>query len=91
MADLTAITTPFGLLDEATRAELKAHGGPYEVYAGDRGWYPKPYSNDWPLSVTIRVKPAVPVSIGYVPAMFQTEQACREAFPNRDPIRVQRL
>lgn len=31
--DLTAITTPFGLLDEATQEALKAHGGPYERYA----------------------------------------------------------
>ena len=35
--DLTAITTPFGLLDEATQAALKAHGGPYEAYFY-RGW-----------------------------------------------------
>ena len=35
--DLTAITTPFGLLDEATQAALKAHGGPYEAYYY-RGW-----------------------------------------------------
>lgn len=32
--DLTAITTPFGLLDAATQEALRAHGGPYEMYAG---------------------------------------------------------
>ena len=32
--DLTAITTPFGLLDETTQDALRAHGGPYEMYAG---------------------------------------------------------
>lgn len=43
--DLTAITTPFGLLDEATQEALRAHGGPYEMWDGaewDEGipaWY----------------------------------------------------
>lgn len=32
MTDLTAITTPFGLLDRETQEALKAHGGPYEIY-----------------------------------------------------------
>lgn len=35
--DLTAITTPFGLLDEETQEALRAHGGPYERYYGE-GW-----------------------------------------------------
>lgn len=33
--DLTAITTPFGLLDEATQEALRAHGGPYEWFDGE--------------------------------------------------------
>ena len=33
--DLTAITTPFGLLDEATQEALRAHGGPYEWWNGE--------------------------------------------------------
>lgn len=33
--DLTAITTPFGLLDAATQEALRAHGGPYEYFDGD--------------------------------------------------------
>ena len=35
--DLTAITTPFGLLDQATQDALRAHGGPYDWYASN-GW-----------------------------------------------------
>lgn len=31
--DLTAITTPFGLLDDATQGALMAHGGPWEYLA----------------------------------------------------------
>jgi hypothetical protein len=60
MTDLTAITTPFGLLDTETQEALKAHGGPYELWRGSLwgeagnaselgefdGWY------------TYRVKPA---------------------------------
>lgn len=36
--DLTKNTTPFGLLDEATQAALKAHGGPYEFWQLGRVW-----------------------------------------------------
>ncbi len=36
--DLTAITTPFGLLDTATREALKAHGGPYEHATPENNW-----------------------------------------------------
>lgn len=32
MTDLTAITTPYGLLDPETQRALKEHGGPYESY-----------------------------------------------------------
>lgn len=89
MADLTAITTPYGLLDETTRAELVAHGGPYEAYSGLRGWVAKPVPLDWSPAATYRVKPAPPpVTEGFVPVMFPTEAACRAAFPNREPIRV---
>lgn len=35
MTDLTKITTPFGLLDEATQEALKAHGGPFEWFSGE--------------------------------------------------------
>ncbi|WP_277022196.1 hypothetical protein [Paracoccus hibiscisoli] len=32
--DLTALEKPFGLLDAATQEALRAHGGPYEMFAG---------------------------------------------------------
>lgn len=38
MTDLTAITVPFGMLDEVhgpgTREAMRAHGGPYEFFNG---------------------------------------------------------
>ena len=34
MRDLTKITTPYGLLDEATQKALQDHGGPYEEWRG---------------------------------------------------------
>ncbi len=45
MQDLTKITTPFGLLDDETKAALIAHGGPYEVYNG--GWFDTDDCEDW--------------------------------------------
>ncbi|MFN7002211.1 MAG: hypothetical protein ACK4NW_02130 [Roseinatronobacter sp.] len=51
--DLTAIKTPFGLLDEATQQALRDHGGPYEIF-GTYGW-----SDGTPLfnpPFTVRVK-----------------------------------
>lgn len=38
MQDLTTITTPFGLLDEATQKALKEHGGPYELLSCLGAW-----------------------------------------------------
>ncbi len=38
MIDLAKITTPFGLLDDATRDALIAHGGPWEWYSDYDGW-----------------------------------------------------
>lgn len=56
--DLTAIKTPFGLLDREAQEALKAHGGPYEMWAGD-GWshHPSPAWDGW---YAYRVKPAPP-------------------------------
>lgn len=53
--DLTAITCPFGLLDDDTQARLKAHGGPYEFFRAD-GWFD--WSPAWAGDVVYRVKPA---------------------------------
>jgi len=53
--DLTAITTPLGLLDEATQKALKDDGGPYEFYNGDRWFERDPL---WYRTGTYRKKPA---------------------------------
>lgn len=58
--DLTTITMPFGLLDAETQEALKAHGGPYEVFAV-YGW--RPTLGDpqyWSDRYAYRVKPAPP-------------------------------
>ena len=58
--DLTAITTPFGLLDAATQDALRAHGGPYEFYSWDGVWRETPIEegDDFFNANTYRVKPA---------------------------------
>ncbi len=56
--DLTAITTPYGLLDDATREALKAHGGPYERWDGGF-WVTCGINPDWTRDV-YRVKPQPP-------------------------------
>lgn len=61
--DLTKITTPFGLLDEATQEALMAHGGPYQVWGGISGWNDCERSlkrDPWRNSFVYRVKPAPP-------------------------------
>jgi hypothetical protein len=55
--DLTAITTPFGLLDAETQGALRAHGGPYEIF-GACGWVD--YDPTWHTPCTYRVKPSPP-------------------------------
>lgn len=55
--DLTAITTPFGLLDEATQDALRAHGGPYQVFSGLK-WVPAVFGPMSSPAQTYRVKPA---------------------------------
>lgn len=58
MTDLTKITTPFGLLDAETQEALRAHGGPYEVWASGGEWIPT--NPAWNLSLVTRVKPQPP-------------------------------
>jgi hypothetical protein len=60
MIDLTAITTPFGLLDRETQEALKAHGGPWEVYTHLAGWEKTVGIPIWAKGNTYRVKPAPP-------------------------------
>ncbi len=59
MTDLTAITTPFGLLDRETQEALKAHGGPYEVYMSHPAIWTE-CQPAWYGCLAIRVKPAPP-------------------------------
>lgn len=56
--DLTAITTPFGLLDEAIKKAMRAHGGPYEMWDGEEWDEGIP---SWYGDCTYRVKPS-PIS-----------------------------
>ncbi len=58
MTDLTAITTPFGLLDDATREALRRHGGPYEWYL--RGGWRTPDETAFRDDIAYRVKPSPP-------------------------------
>lgn len=59
--DLTKINVPFGLLDDVygpgTAEALRAHGGPYEMFA-DEGWQAR--DPGWVSGATYRVKPAPP-------------------------------
>jgi hypothetical protein len=58
MTDLTAITTPFGLLDDATREALKSHGGPIQVWDHVNGF--SDVSPAWWPADVYRVKPQPP-------------------------------
>ena len=65
MADLTAITTPFGLLDRETQEALNAHSGPLEWVSCNGGWikWTNLPGNICPVNhghLTIRVRPAPP-------------------------------
>ena len=60
MTDLTAITTPFGLLDRETQEALKAHGGPYELWRGSLWGDVEPH-DDFDSWYAYRVKPAPPM------------------------------
>lgn len=89
--DLTAIKTPFGLLDRETQEALKAHGGPYEYLNSRCEWKDTPKCDDVP-GYAHRVKPAPPKPrTGYVSPRHFYESL--EAFwddygPDAEPIRV---
>jgi hypothetical protein len=57
--DLTQITTPFGLLDEETRAALQSHGGPWEYFSVHGAWEPS-VTPQWHAHCAYRVKPQQP-------------------------------
>ena len=87
--DLTAITTPFGLLDAATQDALRAHGGPYERYGDDGGWIPSE-NPVWYLGNAYRVKPA-PKRETVTRDMYadaETGLTYRDERPGTEPIRI---
>ncbi len=56
--DLTKITTPFGLLDEATQKALRECGGPWEIYSSPEGW--TGCDPSWGRMYAYRLKPQPP-------------------------------
>lgn len=74
--DLTAITTPFGLLDEATQDALEAHDGEIEYY-GSQGWVIKKPLWNRNLTYRARKKP-VEDSV--------THKACAFQIGSHEPI-----
>lgn len=58
VVDLTAITTPFGLLSEEVKSALAAHGGPYEI-VDESGWSEKLFKV-FGDKYTYRVRPLPP-------------------------------
>lgn len=95
MADLTAITTPFGLLDPETQEALKAHGGPYQAYFFMKGWTDWECPN-WDNHITYRVKafppaPPQPRTIylceepGLIPTIHKTAIDATEAALSYSP------
>lgn len=59
MTDLTALTTPFGLLDRETQEALKAHDGPWENYSDGAQWQTC-FNPKWYDRTVYRAKPAPP-------------------------------
>jgi hypothetical protein len=59
MTDLTKITTPFGLLDEATKKALRAAGEPYQRYIWEQ-WEDCGRSPTFYPDMTYRLKPQPP-------------------------------
>ena len=66
VVDLTAITTPFGLLDEVygpgAQEALRAHGGPWEGWCEGAKWE-KIHDPYWSVTSTYRVKPQPPAPV----------------------------
>jgi len=60
--DLTAITTPYGLLDAETKAALRAHGGTLEYANTNTDWefFPLAGRPCWTRGNVYRVKPQPP-------------------------------
>ena len=73
--DLTAITTPFGLLPPETQAALKAHDGPVEIY-GYSGWMDCQKKPDWSKCFTYRAAPQPKVETVTNREMYLTVRGC---------------
>ena len=93
--DLTAITTPYGLLDRKTREALKAHGGPYEFCNNvtDWEWTDVVPPSLWRNGNVYRVKPAPPKP-REMTAVWNAGRSCFEIhvtnvrIPNLTPMTV---
>ena len=59
-ADLTKITTPYGLLDEATQKALRECGGPWEVVSDSGKWDDTVKNPTFYGANTYRLKPQPP-------------------------------
>jgi len=81
MVDLTKITTPYGLLDEATQKALKEHGGPYEYY-GISGWT-FVRNPEWHQTCTYHVKPQPPKPSAACLAMLKAWPGMEHQTPNK--------
>lgn len=57
--DLTKITTPYGLLDEATQKALRECGGPWEYYSSAE-WLEMQEADFTPVHWVFRQKPQPP-------------------------------
>lgn len=91
--DLTALTTPFGMLDDVhgpgTQDALRAHGGPYQRYADNGNWFAVDVPL-WYLGDAYRVKPA-PKRETVTRDMWadaETGLTYRDERPGTTPIRI---
>lgn len=103
MTDLTKITTPFGLLDEATQNALLAHGGPYEVWSHGARWVETAVPPKDADAFVWRVKPQPPkpcewwagfvgeLHMGMWPTVAEAHDAMRECASSYRLVRVREV
>ena len=87
--DLTAITTPFGLLDASTQEALRAHGGPYEWFWLGK-WNDCEYEPiDWDDDYTYRVKAEPTIeAVTEEFVIWDDGSICDDQTPAATPVRV---
>ena len=78
--DLTAITTPVGLLPPETQAALKAHDGPVEFY-WHSGWEDCRGNPTWSVGLTYRAAPHTKVETVTNREMYLTARGCIARYP----------